>query len=378
MGKKIASLPAGTLMPSAEITPDELQLAVRNHSMPLEALRYDVTPVGLHYLLIHFDIPFVDPASWRLGVGGLVSRPLSLSLEDLTSRPASRLRVTLECAGNGRSRLSPRPLSQPWLVEAVGTAEWTGISLGPILREAAIGPDARHVVFTGLDAGVQGDVAQNYERSLEISEAMRDDVILAYAVNGQPLPPQHGFPLRLIVPGWYGMTSVKWLRSITVVDRPFEGYQQASAYHYRTDDAGVGEPVSRMLPRALMIPPGIPDFMSRTRFVTPSVQKIEGRAWSGHGEVTRVEFSHDGGVTWTDAELDATYSAQAWRRWHCLWEASTPGEHQLCARATDSAGNVQPLDQNWNLEGVENNAVQRVNVVVGEAGTMQPPADAEP
>ena len=375
--RKISSLPAGTLIPSAEITPDELQLAVRNHSMPLEALRYDVTPVGLHYLLIHFDIPFVDPATWRLGIGGLVSRRLSLSLEELTSRPASRLRVTLECAGNGRSRLSPRPLSQPWLVEAVGTAEWTGTLLGPILREAGIGDDARHVVFTGLDAGVQGDVAQNYERSLEISEAMRDDVILAYAINDQPLPPQHGFPLRLIVPGWYGMTSVKWLRSITVVDRAFDGYQQARAYHFRTSDVGSGEPVRRMLPRALMMPPGVPDFMSRVRFVAPSVQRIEGRAWSGHGEVTRVVFSHDGGSTWANAELEPSHSPHAWRGWHCFWDASSPGEYQLCVRATDAAGNVQPVEQSWNLEGVENNSVQRVNVVVGEAGAVQPPIDTQ-
>ena len=377
MGHNIASLPAGTLVSSAEITPDELQLAVRNHSMPLEALRYDVTPLGLHYLLIHFDIPFVDPATWRLGVGGLVSHRLDLSLQDLVSRPATTLRVTLECAGNGRSRLSPRPLSQPWLVEAVGTADWTGTPLGPILREAGLGADARHVVFTGLDAGVQGDVAQNYERSLTVDEATRDEVILAYAVNGQPLPPQHGFPLRLIVPGWYGMTSVKWLRSITVVDRPFDGYQQARAYHYRTSDAEAGEPVTRMHPRALMIPPGVPDFMSRTRFVAPSVQTIVGRAWSGHGAVTRVEFSHDGGATWTDAKLDAAVSPHAWRGWHCDWEASTPGEYQLCARATDAAGNAQPVEQNWNLEGVENNAVQRVDVVVGEAGSVQPPIDSK-
>src|SRR5205814_3633803 len=138
LARTIESLPAGTLIPGPEITPDELQLAVRNHSMPLEALRYPVTPLGLHYLLIHFDIPFVDASSWQLVVGGRVRRPLRLTLEQITSRPATTLAVTLECAGNGRARISPRPLSQPWLNEAVGTAEWTGTALRPLLEEAGV------------------------------------------------------------------------------------------------------------------------------------------------------------------------------------------------------------------------------------------------
>src|SRR4051812_19541011 len=169
------------------ITLEELQLAARNHALPLEALRYPVTPVGLHYLLIHFDIPALDAATWRLEVGGRVARPLTLSLDELQSRPARTLAVTMECAGNGRALAEPRPLSQPWLLEAVGTAEWTGTPLAPILEEAGLAEDAVEVVFTGLDRGVQGEVEHAYERSLPVAEALRDEVLLAWAVNGQSL-----------------------------------------------------------------------------------------------------------------------------------------------------------------------------------------------
>ncbi len=368
--------PAGTLISTSDITAEELQLAVRNHSMPLEALRHAVTPLGLHYLLIHFDIPAVDAAIYHLTVGGHVTNRLDLTLDDIMARPALTLAVTLECAGNGRARLSPRPMSQPWLSEAVGTAEWTGISLRPLLREAGVREGAREVVFTGLDRGVQGGVDQFYERSLSMADASRDEVLLAYAINGQPLPPQHGFPLRLIVPGWYGMTSVKWLRSITVLDRPFAGYQQATAYHYRTVDGDPGVPVQRMLPRALMVPPGVPDFMSRTRFVEPSTHTVEGRAWSGLAPIAEVDFSADGGVTWSKAAVEPPLGPHAWHRWTYRWEAAWPGEYELCARATDAAGNVQPVDPSWNYEGVQNNSVQRVSVVVGDAGARQVAADS--
>jgi DMSO/TMAO reductase YedYZ molybdopterin-dependent catalytic subunit len=233
------------------ITREELQLAARNHALPLEALRYPITPVGLHYLLIHFDIPAVDVAAWRLELGGRVARPLGLTLAELKERPARTLAVTMECAGNGRALTEPRALSQPWLLEAVGTAEWTGTPLAPILEEAGVEQGTVEVVFSGLDRGVQGEVEHAYERSLPLAEAMRDDVLLAYEINGQPLPPQHGFPLRLLVPSWYGMTSVKWLRSITVVDEPFRGWQQDVAYHLRSSEEEQGTPVTRILPRAL-------------------------------------------------------------------------------------------------------------------------------
>lgn len=347
------------------ITMDELGLAARNHAMPLEALRYPITPAGLHYLLIHFDIPAVEVATWRLSVDGLVERPLTLSLAELQARPAVTLPVTLECAGNGRALFSPRAISQPWLNEAVGTAEWTGTPLAPLLKEAGLRSDAIEVVFTGLDRGIQGGKEHDYQRSLTLEDAQRDEVLLAYAMNGAPLLPQHGFPLRLIVPGWYGMTHVKWLRGITVVAEPFQGYQQAGTYLFQTSEDDPGVPVTRMAPRSLMEPPGIPDFLSRTRFLRAGVCALHGRAWSGQGAIVRVEVSTDGGRSWQEATLGEApaSSPYAWRPWAFDWQA-TPGVYDLCSRATDSAGNTQPLDAPWNVGGYMNNAVQRVTVTV--------------
>jgi sulfane dehydrogenase subunit SoxC len=350
-----------------DISLEELQLAARNHALPLEALRHDVTPVGLHYLLIHFDIPPIDAATWRLGIGGEVERPLTLSLYDVKARPAKTETVTLECAGNGRALLAPRPLSQPWLREAVGTAEWTGTPLAPVLEEAGVSADAVDVVFTGHDRGIQGDVEHAYERSLPIADAMRDEVLLAYEINGRPLPPQHGFPLRLVVPGWYGMTHVKWLASITVTTEPFEGWQQAIAYHLRESEDEQGTPVTRILPRSLLVPPGIPDFFTRVRYLDAGPWTLTGRAWSGWGAIERVEVSTDGGGSWMDAGLGEPLSDFAWRGWTYDWNAE-PGEHELCSRATDATGRTQPLAPEWNFDGLCNNAVQRVAVVVREPG----------
>lgn len=340
------------------ITLEELQLAARNHALPLEALQHDITPIGLHYLLIHFDIPNVDMRTWRLAIDGLVDRPLTLTLDELQARPARTLAVTFECAGNGRALLEPRAPNQPWLLEAVGTAEWTGTPLAPLLAEAGVKEGAVDIVFTGLDRGVQGDVEHDYARSLPLADAMRDEVLLAYAINGQPLPPQHGYPLRLVVPGWYGMTHVKWLRSITVAGKPFDGWQQTVAYHVDADT-----PVSRMLPRSLLVPPGIPDFLTRERRLAAGRSVIEGRAWSGHGAIERVEVSADGGGAWSDATLAEPVSEFAWCGWTFDWD-TTPGEHVLSCRATDATGRTQPDTGSWNEGGYCNNAVQRVRVVV--------------
>jgi DMSO/TMAO reductase YedYZ molybdopterin-dependent catalytic subunit len=346
------------------LTPEELGLAARNHAMPLEALRYPVTPVGMHYLLTHFDIPVVDPATWILSVEGLVERPLTLTLDDLRSRPAQTRALTMECAGNGRSLMSPRAQSQPWVLEAVGTGEWTGVSLASVLEEAGVKDGAVDVVFTGGDRGIDGDIEQAFQRSLTVRQAKESGALLAYDLNGAPLPPQHGFPLRMVVPGWYGMTNVKWMSTIEVTDRPFTGYYQATSYNVRKEDDDPGEPVTRIVPRSLMVPPGIPDFYTRVRKIEPGPCEIVGRAWSGRGAIRTVEFSDDGATTWAPAEVEPPVLGEAaWQGWRVEWTA-TPGDHELCCRATDEAGNTQPLEPEWNTGGYLNNAVQRVAVQV--------------
>jgi DMSO/TMAO reductase YedYZ molybdopterin-dependent catalytic subunit len=345
------------------ITPQELQLAARNHGMPLEALRFEVTPVGLHYLLVHYDVPVVDLASWRLEVTGAVERPLSLSLDDLRLRHTETRAVTMECAGNGRALLDPRPLSQPWLREAVGTGRWTGTPLASLLADAGMAPTAPEVLFTGLDRGVEGGRAQAYERSLTLADAQRPEVLLAWGLNDGILPPQHGFPLRLVVPGWYGMTNVKWLTRITVLEEPFEGYQQAHAYRLRASEDDPGVAVTRMMPRALLAPPGVPDFLSRRRHVDAGPVVLEGRAWSGWAPVEAVDVSTDGGATWAPAALGDAPGEHAWRHFTATWDAQ-PGEHVVCVRCRDGLGNETPAEPAWNVGGYANNAVHRVEVTV--------------
>jgi sulfane dehydrogenase subunit SoxC len=342
------------------ITREQLQMAARNHGLPLEALAYPITPIGLHYLLIHYDIPSVAAAAWRLTVDGDVERTLSLSLEELRARPPVEVAATMECAGNGRAILSPAVDSQPWLNEAVGTGLWRGVRLRDVLLDARVGAGAVEVLFTGLDRGVEEEVEQSYERSLPLTEALRDEVLLAYELNGVPLPPQHGFPVRLLVPGWYGMASVKWLERITIVDEPFEGFQMAKRYRLQRAEDDPGTPFTRMFPRALVIPPGIPDFHTRERHLKAGRWVLRGRAWSGWAPVAGVDVSTDAGTTWAAAEINRDVgSPWAWCSWTHEWEAA-PGRHELCFRARDEAGNEQPLEGEWNVGGYGNNAVHRV------------------
>jgi len=355
-------------MPMAEgdeFTREEVRLALRNPGMPLEALRHPVTPVGMHYVLTHFDIPDVAAAGYELAVDGRVRTLLALTLDHLRARPAVSQRVMMECAGSGRAHLAPRPVSAPWHEEAFGCAEWTGTPLRGVLEDAGLLGDAVEILFTGHDRGLDQGVEQDYQRSLTVEEAMGEDVLLAYAMNGAPLPAPHGHPLRLIVPEWYGMASVKWLRSITAIAEPFEGVQQTVLYRYRSFADDPGAPVTRKRPRALMAPPGMPEFLSRVRHVRAGRVTIEGRAWSGHGAVRRVEFSADGGRSWNDADVEDLRDRHGWTGWSYAWDAE-PGDHELCARATDAAGNTQPLDaaETWNQGGYGVNAVQRVPVRV--------------
>jgi DMSO/TMAO reductase YedYZ molybdopterin-dependent catalytic subunit len=342
---------------------EEVYLANRNHGALLEMLRHEVTPAGSHYLLNHFDVPYVpDAQAWRLHVGGKVSTPLMLSLDDIRALPAKTLRVTLECAGSGRANVTPRWPSMPWQNTAVGTAEWTGASLKPVLQRAGLGPDVVDVSFTGADRGFDKGHEHEYGRSLTPDLAMGEDVLLVYAMNGQPLLPQHGFPLRLIVPGWYGMASVKWLHRIEALTEPYDGYEQVQSYIYKTSATDRGVPVTHMRVKSLMVPPGIPDWYTRTRLVDSGRVTVHGRAWSGNGTpIAKVELGVDG--LWAEAQLDPPATTYAWRGWRFEWEALR-GEHVLACRATDANGEIQPLEPQFDRGGFGNNAIQKVQVTV--------------
>jgi DMSO/TMAO reductase YedYZ molybdopterin-dependent catalytic subunit len=373
--------PARVAEPGEGISLEELQLAGRNHAMPAEALRDELTPPGLHYVLCHYDIPAVDPATWRLRLDGCVERPIELDLDALRSMPSRTVRVTMECAGNGRAELAPRPISQPWLSGAVGTAEWTGVPLTDLLRQAMPASGAVEVAFTGADHGFERGVEQDYERALPLGDALGAEVLVAYEMNGAPLPVQHGFPARLVVPGWYGMAHVKWLVRVRVLDQPYDGYQNAVAYRLRQEPEDPGDPVTRIEPRALLLPPGHPDFLTRERILRPGPVTLSGRAWSGWGPVVAVAVSTDDGDTWAEAEFEEELEAGvdteaegdgeatprdhrwAWRRFTMPWDA-TPGTHVLRVRATDSTGREQPIVPRWNLGGFANNADQPVVVHV--------------
>jgi len=342
--------------------PNEVALANRNSGILLETLCHDVTPVGLHYLLNHFDVPYVAEGAWQVEVCGRVRRPLSLSLQDIAGLPARTLRVTLECAGNGRTLMTPRYQSMPWACEAVGTADWTGTPVRHVLDRAGLVEDAVEIAFIGADRGFDRGHEHEYGRSLRREVALGDDVLLVWAMNGAPLLPQHGYPLRLIVPGWYGMASVKWLARIEALARPYDGFQQVGTYMYRPVPDGPATPVTHMRVKSLMVPPGIPDFYTRERMVEAGPVELFGRAWCGGGiPVARVEVGVDG--AWQEARLDPPQGPFAWRGWRLTWQAER-GRHVLSCRATAENGEAQPLEPRWDTGGFGNNVVQRVPVTV--------------
>ena len=320
-----------------------------------------VMPNAHFYVRNHFPMPRLDPSTWRLAVGGLVDRPLSLSLRELgTMRSETRV-VTLECAGNGRTLLDPPTEGEKWNLGAVSTAEWTGVPLVEVLDRAGIPPAAREVLFRGGDAGVvHGRTDEiRYERSLTLDEARGSEALLAYAMNGEPLPIRHGYPLRLIVPGWYAVTSVKWLTEIEVIGHQFRGQFQTDSYFYEWQREGrvVREPVTLQRVRALITEPRTDDEVDRGDVT------IRGVAWSGAAAIARVEVSVGGGA-WHEARLVGERKRHCWQWWELLTRLEQPGTIIVRARATDLAGRTQPESPEWNRLGYGNNVIPQVPVHV--------------
>ena len=308
-----------------------------------------VMPSARFYIRNHFPMPAIDADRWRMSVTGLVGRPLALSLRELLEMQSRVLTVTLECAGNGRSMLSPRVDGEQWGLGAVSTAEWTGVPLSDLLDRAGIEPPAREVLFRGAD--------REFERSLTVADARSANALLAYAMNGEPLSIQHGYPLRLIVPSWYAVASVKWLTDIEVIGHAFKGHFQTEKYTFETerDGALVREPVRLQRVRAMITKPAEGDVIS-----TGSIA-IRGVAWSGSAPIARVDVSVDGSP-WRRANLLGEVHRHGWRRWELVARVDRAGLVKIRARASDEAGRTQPETPEWNRLGYGNNAIQEVAV----------------
>ncbi len=322
-----------------------------NAEAPPAALAGEVTPTPLHYVRSNFAFPAHDG---RLTIGGAVRNPMTLTLGDLRARPASERTVTLECAGNGRLGQAPLPAGEPWGRYAVSTARWKGAPLHQILQQAAPSPDGVEIAFEGADHGRYAhheDIA--FVRSLPLSDASDPaaDILIAYEMNGEPLTTEHGAPFRLVVPGWYGMASVKWLKRIEVLTARYEGEFQTSHYMYEYADES-REPVKHVRVRARITDP------APSSAIQAGPYRVRGKAWSGTGPVTRVDVSLTGEGQWQPAELEPPRGPHHWQDWSFEWPSATVGRHTLRARATDAAGHTQPDVPPWNRLGYGNNAIE--------------------
>jgi DMSO/TMAO reductase YedYZ molybdopterin-dependent catalytic subunit len=315
------------------------------------------TPNDRWFIRNHFNIPRLNVSEWQLSVGGAVTRPLRFTLRDLRSLPSRRVAATMECAGNARSYLPPPTDGNPFKYGAASAAVFTGVPVADVFAGAGLAAGVQEIVFRGADRGFEKNVGGeiNFERSLPLDVAMHPDTLLVYEMNGEPLPVDHGYPLRLVVPGWYGVASVKWLVEIEATYRPFDGYFQR--LRYILPGGPRPTPLRERRVRSVIIWPA-----DRQRLKAGPVE-VRGLAWSGNRPVARVELSADGGRSWQAVDLEAPDSPYAWQRWRAVWHA-TPGSHTLQVRAADTAGRTQPEHADWNFLGYANNSIQNVLVEV--------------
>jgi DMSO/TMAO reductase YedYZ molybdopterin-dependent catalytic subunit len=315
-------------------------------------------PTDSFYTRSNFEVPSIDPDSWRLTVTGGGATSAVLSMSELQSFGEHTELVVLECAGNGRILMDPTPAGAPWGLGAVSVAEFTGTPLAGVLQEAGVPNGVVEFVFTGMDRGTvepQGEI--DYQFGLDAAAALSDGPLLVWQMNDQPLTPEHGAPLRLLVPGNYGMSSVKWLSGISAVDRPFSGHFRMKYRYLEDPTAAEGEPVERMRVRSLIASPVDGAEVGES-------PEIRGIAWSGSGPIRSVAVRIDGGA-WIDAEIGAPLGRWAPTPWSLRLSLQS-GRHAIETRATDSDGNVQPLASIWNRNGYGNNVVHSISVRVAD------------
>ena len=350
-------------------------VGLRTFAAPPQALQENIVPNDLYYVRNHWtDSPDIDLATYRLTVDGEVERTISLTMDEIKKLPQRRFQVTFECCGN-----SPVPeyytksLRISSVMEQIkghgimGNAEWAGVSLADVLELAGVKSSAVEVMFEGADHGpdeVVGDPAEvRYERSLPMAKANHKDTLLVYEMNGEPLPQAHGFPLRLLVSGWYGMNSVKWLTGIHVLDHEFKGFYMTERYMTQNEP---GNPVpyryyTKLRVKSIITSP-VPG-----EIVPVDGYTLAGAAWSGEEEISKIEISTDGGSTWGPVDVVIPPSAYSWTRWEHNWKPKGPGSYTLMSRATNSKGETQPMEfpNKWDGRGYGNNMVFPYEVEVG-------------
>jgi DMSO/TMAO reductase YedYZ molybdopterin-dependent catalytic subunit len=337
-----------------------------NSETPLDDVASWVTPNRLFFVRNHFTVPDVNRDHWELMLEGLVARPRRWTFAELSAMPQHSVFATVECAGNGRSFLQEKAPGVQWGAGAIGHAEWTGVRLRDLLESAGLKPGALEVVFEGADRGTEPDhpAPMHFSRSLPLAKALDPDTLVALRMNGEWLDQNHGAPIRLFVPGWYGVASVKWLRSMRVIDVPYPGYFQTIKYSVdRVTDANK---------RRVPLGPGI----VKSEILQPAARaalscgtnRIAGIAWAGEQRIEAVDVSTDDGRTWQHAQLKGLQQPYSWCRWECLWSVNTPGNYTLMARARAESGETQPFQYDANNLGYLINVVSPREVTVREGG----------
>jgi DMSO/TMAO reductase YedYZ molybdopterin-dependent catalytic subunit len=328
-----------------------------NAESPPAALERELTPAAQVYVRSNFATPALPGDDHRIAVGGVVREPFAITVGELRALSRATATVTMECAGNDRLSMRPLPPGELWRSGAVSTARWTGVPLRALLERAGVASDAVEILVEGADRGQVDDEpgVVAFARSLPLADALDPRVLLALEMNDAPLTPAHGAPVRLVVPGWYGMASVKWVARVEALARPFAGRFQARRYVY-DDGAGGVRPVTRMRVKSAIVAP------ADGAVLPPGRVTVRGWAWSGDGDIARVEV--DAGAGWQEARLGAPASAHAWTPWATEVELAAAGRYALRSRAHDAAGNVQPEVPPWNRLGYGNNAVRPVLVDV--------------
>lgn len=338
-------------------------LQPENQETPISFIGDDLMPQKLFYRRNHFAFPALTHLNYWLPINGLVTSPLILSLHDLMQMPSETVKIVMECSGNKRGFFRPKVFGEQWKKGAMSQGVWKGVALRTILNLAGLRMNAKEVVVEGFDNGKRSDVDQvfHFTRSLPLDKALHPDTMIAYELNGQPIPFKHGYPLRLIVPQWYAMASVKWVKQITVIEEQFSGPFQSIDYMYypNQEDNKGAYPVTTMNVNSTIQKPLDMDVLNT------GTHEIRGLAWSGSGTITKVEISLDGGQTWANTNIETNPQADySWIAWSYSWNVTEKGEYTILSKATDSSGQSQPKTPFWNRKGYGYNAIDQIRVQI--------------